>query len=63
MLKSILTNPTAISILNGQLRHIGTVAGTALASRGLIEGGDVATIAGIVVAVGSMILSALAKRA
>jgi len=63
MLKQILSNPTFVSIVNGQLRHLGSAAGAALAAKGLIEGGQVETIAGIVVTIGSMILSALAKRA
>jgi hypothetical protein len=63
MFKSIITNPTVISIVNGQLRHLGTLAGGFLASRGLIEGSDVQTVVGVVAAIGAMALSALAKRA
>lgn len=62
MLKQILTNPTIVSIINGQLRHIGGAAGAALAAKGLIEGGQVETIAGIVATIGAMLLSALAKK-
>lgn len=63
MFKQILSNPTFTSIANGQLRHLGTMGGTWLAAQGYVGGSDVETIAGIVVAIGSMILSALAKRA
>lgn len=62
MLRQALSNPTVISILKGQLRHLGTASGVWLAAQGYVGGGDVETIAGIVVAIGSMILSALAKR-
>lgn len=63
MLKSFLANPTMASIVTGQLRHLGTAAGAVLASRGLIDGGQVELVAGVVVTIGSMVLSALAKRA
>jgi hypothetical protein len=62
MLKQILTNPTIVSIISGQLRHIGGAAGAALAAKGLIEGGQVETVAGIIATIGAMILSALAKK-
>lgn len=62
MLKQILSNPTFVSIVNGQLRHLGGAAGAALAAKGLIEGAQVETIAGIVATVGAMVLSYLAKR-
>lgn len=62
MLKQILSNPTFVSIINGQLRHAGTFLGGILVARGLIETGQVETVAGFVVAIGGMVLSALAKR-
>lgn len=63
MMSKILSNPTVISILNGQLRHWGTAGGVWLAHQGYIGGSQVETVAGIVVTLGSMFLSALAKRA
>lgn len=62
MLKQILSNPTLLKILTGQLRHLGGAAGAALAAKGLIEGGQVETVAGVVATIGAMILSALAKK-
>lgn len=63
MLKQVLSNPSFVSVINGQLRHLGGAAGAALAAKGLIEGGQVETIAGIIATIGAMILSYLAKRA
>lgn len=63
MLKQIIANPTFVSILNGQLRHIGTVAGTSLATQGYISGSQIEAVSGLVVTLGTMVLSALAKRA
>lgn len=63
MLKQVLSNPTVVKILNGQLRHLGTFAGGILVARGLIETGQIETVVGIVVAIGGMVLSALAKKA
>lgn len=62
MLKQILSNPRVLKIVTGQLRHLGGAAGAALAAKGLIEGGQVETVAGIVATIGAMILSALAKK-
>lgn len=62
MLKQILTNPTVLSIINGQLRHWATVAGTALATNGFIGGSDVQVFAGAAVTLASMVLSALSKK-
>ena len=62
MLKRLLSNPTLAGIINGQLRHLGTAAGAALATNGIIEGSEVSTVSGIVVAVGMMALSYLAKK-
>ena len=63
MLKKILTNPSVLSVLNGQLRHLGTFVGGALVTYGVIETADVQAVVGVVVTVGGMVLSALAKRA
>lgn len=62
MLKDILTSPALLPIINGQLRHLGTIAGTALATYGVIEAGDVPAFAGAALTIVSMLLSALAKR-
>lgn len=62
MLKRFLSNPAVVSILNGQLRHLGTAAGAALATDGFIEGSDVSAVSGIIVTAGMMVLSYLAKR-
>ena len=62
MLKRFLSNPAVVSIVSGQLRHIGTAAGAALATNGVIEGSDVSTVSGIIVTAGMMVLSYLAKK-
>lgn len=62
MLKQIITNQTFLSILNGQLRHLATVAGTALAAQGYIGGSDVELFSGAAVTLASMVLSALSKK-
>jgi hypothetical protein len=62
MLKSLIANPTFLAIVNGQLRHYGGMAGAALVTHGVIDGGPAETIPGIFVAIGALVLSALAKR-
>jgi hypothetical protein len=62
MLKQIFTNPTFLSIINGQLRHLATVGGTALAANGWIGGDQVEVFAGAAVTLAAMVLSAVSKK-
>lgn len=62
MLKQILTNPTFISIVSGQLRHLATAAGAALATYGFIDASEVASFSGAVVVIATMALSAASKK-
>ena len=61
MLKQILTSPTFIAIATGQLRHFATLAGTALATNGIIGGDQVQAVAGAFVTIAAALLSALSK--
>lgn len=62
MFKSILGSPAFLSIVNGQLRHLGTLGAGALATHGWIDGSDTEKLVGVVVAVGTMVLSAISKK-
>jgi len=62
MIKQILTNPTFLSIVTGQLRHLATLGGTALATNGYIGGSQVEVFAGAAVTLVSMLLSAISKK-
>lgn len=62
MLKSIFTSPVLQPILMGQLRHLVTAGGTALATSGWIEGSQVSTFVGAVIALTSLALSAISKK-
>ena len=61
MLKKILTSPTFIAVVSGQLRHFATVAGTALATNGVIGGDQVQAVSGALVTIAAALLSALSK--
>lgn len=62
MLKQILSNPTFVAIVTGQLRHLATLGGTALATNGYIGGSEVEVFAGAAVTLASMLLSAVSKK-
>jgi hypothetical protein len=62
MLQSILKSPALLSIVNGQLRHVGTLAAGSLVTHGWVDGSDTEKVIGIVVAIGVMIWSAVAKK-
>lgn len=62
MLKQILSNPTVLAVINGRLRHVATIAGTALATVGVIDTSNVTTFAGAFVVILSMVLSGLSKK-
>ena len=61
MLKQIITSPTFIAIVTGQLRHFATIAGTALATNGIIGGDQVQAVSGAFVTIAAALLSAVSK--
>lgn len=62
MLKQIITSPLIASIVGGQIRHIATAAGGALATNGLISGSDVETFGGAAAVLLGMVWSAVQKK-
>ena len=62
MLKSILNSPVLLPIINGQVRHLGTLAAGSLVTYGFIQNADTEKVVGIVVAIGAMLLSAFSKK-
>lgn len=62
MLKQIFTSPLLQSIVAGQIRHVATAAGGALATTGLINGSDVETFGGAAAVLLGMVWSAIQKK-
>ena len=62
MLKSILNSPALQPIIMGQIRHLVTMGGTALATSGYIGGSDAVVVTGAVMALIAVIWSAIAKK-
>lgn len=63
MFKSLLNSPALQPVIMGQMRHLVTVGGTALATGGYIEGSDISAFAGAVMVLLSLVMSAIAKKA
>lgn len=62
MLKSVLTSLDMQRVLLGQIRHLVTASGAALATNGIIGTSDVETYTGAVMVLASLILSAISKK-
>lgn len=62
MLKSILSSPALQPIILGQIRHYVTVAGSALATAGYLDGSGVQAGVGAVMTIIALIWSAFSKK-